>query len=50
VPDARDSDAKPWSGRCPCARKLSEKFIAMTVDGNGAYVYLDPMKAAKLLC
>ena len=27
--------------------KVSEKLIAMTVDCNGAYVYLDPYEGAK---
>jgi phosphoribosylformylglycinamidine synthase len=27
--------------------KVSEKFVAMTVDCNGAYVYLDPYEGAK---
>ncbi len=27
--------------------KVSEKFIAMTVDCNGGYVYLDPYEGAK---
>ncbi|MGO8929872.1 MAG: phosphoribosylformylglycinamidine synthase subunit PurL [Limisphaerales bacterium] len=28
-------------------RNTSEKFIAMSVDGNGAYVYLDPYEGGK---
>jgi len=28
--------------------RIAEKFIAMTVDCNGAYVYLDPFEGAKI--
>ena len=31
------------------ARVTPEKFIALTVDGNGAYVYLDPYEGGKIV-
>jgi phosphoribosylformylglycinamidine synthase len=31
------------------ARALPEKLIALTADGNGAYVYLDPYEGAKIV-
>ncbi|MGA2863407.1 MAG: phosphoribosylformylglycinamidine synthase subunit PurL [Verrucomicrobiota bacterium] len=34
-------------GRDPCPA-FPEKFIALTVDGNAAYVYLDPYEGGKL--
>jgi phosphoribosylformylglycinamidine synthase len=38
-------DADP--GVMQHAPRITEKFIAMTVDCNGAYVYLDPYEGAK---
>ena len=38
-------DAGPTDGTA--TRTSAEKFIAMTVDCNGAYVYLDPYEGAK---
>ncbi|HEV2436868.1 MAG TPA: phosphoribosylformylglycinamidine synthase subunit PurL [Verrucomicrobiae bacterium] len=34
------------AGRVPA---VSEKLIALTVDGNGAYVYLDPYEGGKIV-
>jgi phosphoribosylformylglycinamidine synthase len=31
------------------ARNTPEKFIALSVDGNGAYVYLDPYEGGKIV-
>ena len=31
------------------ARTLPEKFIALSADGNGTYVYLDPYEGAKIV-
>src|SRR5664279_3130650 len=33
----------------PATRNTPEKFIAMSVDGNGAYVYLDPYEGGKIV-
>ena len=33
----------------PAPRKAPEKFIAISVDGNGAYVYLDPYEGGKIV-
>jgi len=41
-PDCVPLDGKPLSPDSD-----SEKFIAMAVDGNGAYVYLDPYEGGK---
>ncbi len=30
-------------------KPVSDKFIALTVDGNGAYVYLDPYEGGKIV-
>jgi phosphoribosylformylglycinamidine synthase subunit PurL len=32
----------------PLPARFNEKFIALTVDGNGAYVYLDPYEGGKI--
>jgi phosphoribosylformylglycinamidine synthase subunit PurL len=32
----------------PAALKIPEKFIALSVDGNGAYVFLDPYEGGKI--
>lgn len=33
----------------PAPRPVPEKFIALSVDGNGAYVYLDPYEGSKIV-
>ena len=40
---ARDQDAARQADACPT------KFIALSVDGNGAYVYLDPYEGGKIV-
>jgi phosphoribosylformylglycinamidine synthase len=39
------SDSMPESSD---AKRVTEKFIALTVDCNGAYVYLDPYEGGKI--
>ena len=41
-------DSLPVSASPSTAGTSIEKFIAMTVDGNGAYVYLDPYEGGKI--
>jgi phosphoribosylformylglycinamidine synthase subunit PurL len=41
-------DSLPVSANRPTAAPAVEKLIAMTVDGNGAYVYLDPYEGGKI--
>ena len=41
-------DSLPLSANGPTAAPAVEKLIAMTVDGNGAYVYLDPYEGGKI--
>ncbi|MCL4176740.1 MAG: phosphoribosylformylglycinamidine synthase subunit PurL, partial [Verrucomicrobia bacterium] len=41
-------DSLPVSATQPAAGPAIEKLIAMTVDGNGAYVYLDPYEGGKI--
>jgi phosphoribosylformylglycinamidine synthase len=36
------------AGAASGSRPVVEKFVAMTVDGNAAYVYLDPYEGAKI--
>src|SRR5208283_2560915 len=36
------------AGAASGSRPVSEKFVAMTVDGNAAYVYLDPYEGSKI--
>jgi phosphoribosylformylglycinamidine (FGAM) synthase-like enzyme len=47
------SQSNEASGATPDAaretRELPEKFIAISVDGNGAYVYLDPYEGGKIV-
>jgi phosphoribosylformylglycinamidine synthase subunit PurL len=42
VPALPGSEGKPGSG-------FPEKYLAMTVDGNGVYVYLDPYEGGKIV-
>ena len=45
-----DSLPLPATGdTAPRASRLAEKFIAMSVDGNGAYVFLDPYEGGKIV-
>ncbi|HKW29596.1 MAG TPA: phosphoribosylformylglycinamidine synthase subunit PurL [Verrucomicrobiae bacterium] len=49
LPLGRDAQFTPnafGAGRVPT---VSEKLIALTVDGNGAYVYLDPYEGGKIV-
>jgi phosphoribosylformylglycinamidine synthase len=39
-------DSLPFEGQSPLA--VPPKFIAVTVDGNAAYIYLDPYEGAKI--
>jgi phosphoribosylformylglycinamidine synthase len=41
-------DSLPVSANGPKAAPAVEKLIAMTVDGNGGYVYLDPYEGGKI--
>ena len=43
------ADSLPELGRAelPLVPAVSDKLIALTADGNGAYVYLDPYEGAK---
>jgi phosphoribosylformylglycinamidine synthase len=44
------ADSLPAAAETPHAtRHTPEKFIAMSVDGNGAYVYLDPYEGGKIV-
>ena len=48
-PPGQDAQFTPdafGAGRVPA---VSEKLIALTVDGNGAYVYLDPYEGGKIV-
>ncbi len=40
--------ALPGAGLTPHDSGFREKFIALTVDGNAAYVYLDPYEGGKI--
>jgi phosphoribosylformylglycinamidine synthase len=42
------SDSVPVSADPATASPVREKFIALTVDGNGAYVYLDPYEGGRI--
>ncbi|MDE3068597.1 MAG: phosphoribosylformylglycinamidine synthase subunit PurL [Verrucomicrobiota bacterium] len=42
------ADSLPDLGSAREARAFPEKFIALTVDGNGAYVYLDAYEGGKI--
>jgi phosphoribosylformylglycinamidine synthase len=33
---------------CPTSGSVPEKYLALTVDGNGLYVYLDPCEGSKI--
>ncbi|MBI3853457.1 MAG: phosphoribosylformylglycinamidine synthase subunit PurL [Verrucomicrobia bacterium] len=41
------ADSLPEAANSPHASRLTEKLIALTVDCNGVYVYLDPYEGAK---
>jgi len=45
------ADSLPEVGRAglPPGPPVPEKFIALTADGNGTYVYLDPWEGAKIV-
>ena len=42
------ADSLPDSGAAPTSM-VPEKFLALTADGNGAYVYLDPYEGGKIV-
>jgi phosphoribosylformylglycinamidine synthase subunit PurL len=44
-PDGAGSSSNSPAG----SPRYAEKFIALTADGNGAYVYLDPYEGAKIV-
>ena len=48
-----ESPAQSVAGGTPATAReapaLPEKFIALSVDGNGAYVYLDPYEGGKIV-
>jgi phosphoribosylformylglycinamidine synthase len=41
--------ALPTSAATPASSPIPEKFIALTVDGNAGYVYLDPYEGGKIV-
>ena len=43
------SSAAPEAGTLPNSNSFPEKLIALTADGNGAYVYLDPYEGGKIV-
>ena len=47
LPDLGSAGGAPDA--TPGPRVVPEKFIALTSDGNGAYVYLDPYEGAKIV-
>lgn len=40
-------DSLPISATAPAAQPIPEKYLALTVDCNGVYVYLDPYEGGK---
>jgi phosphoribosylformylglycinamidine (FGAM) synthase-like enzyme len=49
VPEAGRAGLPPGQDAQQRVSTVPEKLIALTVDGNGAYVYLDPYEGAKIV-
>ncbi len=48
LPEASDRLVADQNRPVACSTQFKEKLIAMTVDCNGGYVYLDPYEGAKI--